>query len=193
MACKMILHLQSILLSNRGALDNFNLYRERVQSCAVSLGASVQSYNSEGALLRLQQVTSKYYYLMLHVTSTSSVTLHIHIFCYTSVSLHLVLHLCYSCVTLMLHLCYTCVTLVLHLCYICVTLMLHLCYTCVNSFNYSDCPAKQREVCADDGKTYYNQCHLDAENCMTRGYIRKVSDGFCNAYGNYSMKLSIVL
>ncbi|XP_063693583.1 agrin-like [Bolinopsis microptera] len=46
----------------------------------------------------------------------------------------------------------------------------------------SDCPAKQREVCADDGKTYYNQCHLDAENCMTRGYIRKVSDGFCNAY-----------
>ena len=53
----------------------------------------------------------------------------------------------------------------------------------------SDCPAKQKAVCADDGKTYYNQCHLDAENCMTRGYIRKVSDGFCNAYGNYLIHL----
>ncbi|KAL5247441.1 hypothetical protein ACHWQZ_G019352 [Mnemiopsis leidyi] len=46
----------------------------------------------------------------------------------------------------------------------------------------SDCPAKQDAVCADDGKTYYNQCHLDAENCMTRGTIRKVSDGLCNTY-----------
>ena len=47
------------------------------------------------------------------------------------------------------------------------------------------CNSKHSPVCADDGRTYQNQCLMDAEACRRKVQLRVVNSGKCREPGAY--------